>query len=95
MRLVIYLFEIMMAARALIAGVGVHHYRRFNVPIDLPILDLTILLFIGDPYMREFDATVVRAEGNLVVLDGTCFFPRGGCQQDSRARWTVHRGPRQ
>jgi alanyl-tRNA synthetase len=50
------------------------------VPIGLPILDLTILMFRGDPYMREFDATVVRVEGNLVVLDRTCFFPRGGGQ---------------
>ncbi len=41
---------------------------------------MTILLFRDDPYMREFDATVVRVEGNFVVLDRTCFFPRGGGQ---------------
>jgi Ser-tRNA(Ala) deacylase AlaX len=41
---------------------------------------LTILLFRDDPYIREFDATVVRVEGNLVVLDRTCFYPRGGGQ---------------
>jgi Ser-tRNA(Ala) deacylase AlaX len=29
-------------------------------------------------YMREFDAKVVSAEGNRVVLDQTAFYPRGG-----------------
>jgi alanyl-tRNA synthetase len=41
---------------------------------------LTILLFRLDPYMREIDATVTRVEDNFVVLDRTCFFPRGGGQ---------------
>lgn len=50
------------------------------MPKRLPNLELTILLLRGDPYMREFDATVVRAEGNFMVLDRTCFFPRGGGQ---------------
>ena len=30
--------------------------------------------------MKEFDAIVVRVEDNFVVLDRTCFFPRGGGQ---------------
>lgn len=50
------------------------------MPTRLPNPELTILLFIDDPYMREFDAIVVRVEGNFVVLDRTCFFPRGGGQ---------------
>jgi alanyl-tRNA synthetase len=37
-------------------------------------------MFRGDPYMREFDAKVVSVDGNFVVLDQTCFFPRGGGQ---------------
>lgn len=37
-------------------------------------------LFWEDPYKREFDATVLRIDGNRVVLDQTCFYPRGGGQ---------------
>lgn len=37
-------------------------------------------LFWEDPYMREFDAKVIKAEGNRVVLDQTCFYARGGGQ---------------
>jgi alanyl-tRNA synthetase len=33
-----------------------------------------------DPYRREFDARVVNIVGNEVVLDQTCFYPRGGGQ---------------
>ena len=35
-------------------------------------------LYWEDMYMREFDAKVVSAEGNRVVLDQTAFYPRGG-----------------
>ena len=41
---------------------------------------MTILLFRLDPYIREVDATVMRAEDGFVVLDRTCFFPQGGGQ---------------
>jgi alanyl-tRNA synthetase len=41
---------------------------------------LTILLFRQDPYMKEFDATVVGIRDNALVLDRTCFFPQGGGQ---------------
>jgi len=37
-------------------------------------------LFWEDPYRREFDATVIRAEANRVVMDQTCFYARGGGQ---------------
>ncbi len=47
---------------------------------DLQDIDLTTLLFRGDPYLREFNAMVVSVGENLVVLDRTCFFPRGGGQ---------------
>jgi len=39
---------------------------------------LTRPLYWEDMYMREFDAKVVSAEGNRVVLDQTAFYPRGG-----------------
>jgi len=37
-------------------------------------------MFWEDPYAREFDATVLKADANKVVLDQTCFYPRGGGQ---------------
>ncbi len=33
---------------------------------------------MDDSYMKEFDATVTRVEGNKVFLDRTAFYPRGG-----------------
>jgi len=41
---------------------------------------MTETLFWKDPYMREFEAKVVSANGKEVVLDRTCFFPQGGGQ---------------
>ncbi|MGA1974867.1 MAG: alanyl-tRNA editing protein [Conexivisphaerales archaeon] len=35
-------------------------------------------LFWDDPYVKEFTATVISSEGNGIVLDQTCFSPRGG-----------------
>ncbi|NYZ75912.1 alanyl-tRNA editing protein [Candidatus Micrarchaeota archaeon] len=40
----------------------------------------TETLFWKDPYMKEFEAGVVSANGREVVLDRTCFFPQGGGQ---------------
>jgi len=37
-------------------------------------------LYVDDSYLREFDATVVRAGPRLVVLDRTAFYPEGGGQ---------------
>lgn len=42
--------------------------------------NMTEKLFRKDPYMREFAATVVKIEDKKVVLDRTCFYPRGGGQ---------------
>jgi misacylated tRNA(Ala) deacylase len=39
---------------------------------------MTRKLFWEDAYQREFTAKVLRADGNSVVLDQTCFNPRGG-----------------
>ena len=41
---------------------------------------MTILLFRHDPYTKDFEATTVRIQDNIVVLDQTCFFPQGGGQ---------------
>jgi misacylated tRNA(Ala) deacylase len=37
-------------------------------------------LYVDDSYLREFDATVVRAGPRFVVLDRTAFYPEGGGQ---------------
>jgi len=41
---------------------------------------MTRKLFWEDPYQKEFDAKVLRIDGNNVILDQTCFYPRGGGQ---------------
>ena len=41
---------------------------------------MTKKLFWENPYQVEFDATITKVTGNSVVLDATCFYPRGGGQ---------------
>ena len=41
---------------------------------------MTELLYMKDCYAREFDATVVSAGANYVVLDRSAFYPEGGGQ---------------
>ena len=45
---------------------------------------MTERLYLNDSYLKEFDATVVAAEGELVLLDRSAFFPGGGGQQADR-----------
>jgi Ser-tRNA(Ala) deacylase AlaX len=51
-------------------------------------------LYVDDSYLREFDATVVRAGPRFVVLDRTAFYPEGGGQPTDlgtlEADGTVH-----
>jgi len=39
---------------------------------------VTVLLYMDDSYLREFDATVSKTGPGWVVLDRTAFYPRGG-----------------
>ena len=41
---------------------------------------MTQLLCQSDAYSKEFDATVTAVNGDLVALDRTAFYPRGGGQ---------------
>ena len=45
---------------------------------------MTVKLYETDPYLREFTATVTKAEGDWVVLDRTAFYPGGGGQERDR-----------
>lgn len=40
----------------------------------------TVRLYHEDPYLREFEATVLSIDGNDVALDRTTFYPEGGGQ---------------
>ncbi|MBI2005404.1 MAG: alanyl-tRNA editing protein [Candidatus Aenigmarchaeota archaeon] len=39
---------------------------------------MTKKLYWEDSYMKEFEASVISVNGDLVELDRTCFFPTGG-----------------
>ncbi|MEM7825538.1 MAG: alanyl-tRNA editing protein AlaXM [Candidatus Aenigmatarchaeota archaeon] len=41
---------------------------------------MTRKLFWEDSYLKEFEAKVIRIEENKIILDQTCFYPRGGGQ---------------
>ncbi len=41
---------------------------------------MTQALYMTDSYLREFDATVLEANGKNIVLDKTAFYPSGGGQ---------------
>jgi Ser-tRNA(Ala) deacylase AlaX len=44
------------------------------------MIESTKRLYWEDPYKKDFDAKIVVINGNEVVLDQTCFYPRGGGQ---------------
>jgi misacylated tRNA(Ala) deacylase len=48
-------------------------------------------LFLGDSYLREFEAAVVELSGREVILDRTAFYPGGGGQPPDRG--TLGIGP--
>ncbi len=47
---------------------------------------MTELLYMRDCYLKEFDASVVSVEGNLVELDKTAFYPLGGGQPNDTGK---------
>lgn len=52
------------------------------------------LLYQYDSYLREFEATVVRVEGDRVFLDQTAFHPRPAGGLDTDAGWLEVEGAR-
>ena len=50
--------------------------------VDLDSIKGTTLMYYDDPSIYSFDAKILRIiNKNLVVLDKTCFYPRGGGQE--------------
>ena len=47
---------------------------------------MTELLYLKDCYLKEFEARVVEAQGNKVVLDRTAFYVHGGGQPADTGR---------
>jgi misacylated tRNA(Ala) deacylase len=43
---------------------------------------MTRKLFWEDAYLKEFEASVIKTEGNTIILDQTVFYPTGGGQQN-------------
>ncbi|HIQ30021.1 MAG TPA: alanyl-tRNA editing protein [Candidatus Caldiarchaeum subterraneum] len=50
---------------------------------------MTELLYLKDSYLKEFEATVVKVDGNRLYLDKTIFYPRGGGQPSDRGVVTI------
>ena len=52
---------------------------------------MTEQLFLGDSYLREFGARVVKNSGREILLDRTAFYPGGGGQPSDKG--TLKVGP--
>jgi Ser-tRNA(Ala) deacylase AlaX len=44
------------------------------------MVESTKRLYWEDPYKKEFEAKITALNGNEIILDQTCFYPRGGGQ---------------
>ncbi|MHB1829775.1 MAG: alanyl-tRNA editing protein [Candidatus Micrarchaeaceae archaeon] len=47
---------------------------------------MTEKLYFRDPYLKEFEANVIKIDGNKVYLDRTAFYPTGGGQPNDTGR---------
>lgn len=51
---------------------------------------MTEKLYWKDMYMREFEASVVNADGNRLILDRTIFYPASGGQINDTGKIAVN-----
>ena len=57
-----------------------------NLEKDAETLPATEQLYYSDVYLKEFDAKVQKIISEIyVVLGGTCFYPEGGGQPQTKA----------
>ncbi|MCD6381201.1 MAG: alanine--tRNA ligase, partial [Candidatus Odinarchaeota archaeon] len=65
-------------------GIGKAKVEKGRIVINAELLEglpKTRTLYYEDPYLKEFDAKVLRViDKKYVVLDRTCFYPEGGGQ---------------
>ncbi len=64
--------------------------ERLYLPNPCSLL-MTVRLYHSDPYLKEFTAQIVSAEGEWIALDRTAFYPGGGGQEPDRG--TLERLP--
>ncbi len=55
---------------------------------------MTKILYLEDPYVKEFNAKVVEVFGDAIVLDCTAFYPEGGGQPTDKGTLTDQQGNR-
>lgn len=48
------------------------------------------MLYLKDCYLKEFDATVTKADGKFIVLDRTAFYPASGGQPTDTGKLIVN-----
>ncbi|KPK12634.1 MAG: Ala-tRNA(Pro) hydrolase [Anaerolineae bacterium SG8_19] len=53
---------------------------------------MTELLYLSDPYIQRFEATIVDHIGGAVVLDKTAFYPGGGGQPSDQGQLFADEG---
>ena len=49
------------------------------------------MLFIEDPYLKEFDAKILNINLNHITLDQTAFYARSGGQPGDVGQLTINR----
>ena len=49
------------------------------------------MLFIEDPYLKDFDATILNKDSKKIILDRTAFYAKSGGQPGDIGKLTMNR----